>query len=206
MISSFAVGRFGAAAASTLALAIALAAPLTVLAHAELETATPADGAALTEPPTEIVLTFSEVLDPAKSSIVVAEAGGAQVASGGSVDTTGDATRMTLALPPLAAGEYEIRWTSASAVDGDLDRGTTRFSYAPPAPTPTASPTPSATPSSTPPASPASSPTRAPGPTPSADGSASSSTDVIIPIVAAVIVLAGLGGWLLSRSRGRGRA
>jgi copper resistance protein C len=204
MISSFPFRRFGAAVAAIVSLMLVLASPGAVLAHAELETATPADGATLTEPPTEIVLTFSEVLDPAKSSIVVALVGGGEVASGGSVDTTGDATRMTLALPPLEAGEYEIRWTSASAVDGDLDRGTTMFSYAPPPETP--SPTANATSSPTPPASPASSPTPAPSPTPSADGSAAGSTDVIIPIVAAIVVLAALGGWLLSRSRGRGPA
>jgi methionine-rich copper-binding protein CopC len=205
MITSVIRRRFRATVFVSLGLVALLVSPVAVLAHAELETVDPADGATVTVAPTEIVMTFSEALDPAKSSIVVALIGGDEVASGGIVDPA-EPTRMTLAIPELTAGEYELRWTSASAVDGDLDRGTTMFSYAPPPPTPnpTASATPSASP--TPPASPASSTSPSPSPSPSAGGTATSSTDVIVPIVAAIVVLAVLGGWLLSRSRGRGPA
>ena len=98
---------------------------------------TPANGSTVTAAPTEIVATFTEPLDPSKSSIVVLNASGAQIASGGQVDAA-DAKKMTLALPPLEAGTYQVRWTSDSAQDGDLDRGTTGFTYAP-APTPSAS-------------------------------------------------------------------
>jgi methionine-rich copper-binding protein CopC len=204
MITSVTRRRFRAAAVVTTVLVALLASPVAVLAHAELETVAPADGATVTVAPTEIVMTFSEALDPAKSSIVVALIGGDEIASGGVVDPA-EPTRMTLAIPELAAGEYELRWTSASAVDGDLDRGTTMFAYAPPPP-PTPNPTASAAPSPTPPASPASSTSPSPSPSPSADGTPASATDVIVPIVAAIVVLAVLGGWLLARSRGRGPA
>jgi hypothetical protein len=203
MITSVIHRRFRAAAVVITVLVALLASPVAVLAHAELETVDPADGATVTVAPTEVVMTFSEALDPTKSSIVVALIGGDEIASGGVVDPA-EPTRMTLAIPELTAGEYELRWTSASAVDGDLDRGTTMFSYAPPPPTP--NPTASAAPSPTPPASPATSTSPSPSPSPSADGTPASATDVIVPIVAAIVALAVLGGWLLSRSRGRGPA
>jgi methionine-rich copper-binding protein CopC len=183
---------------------VALAIPAAVLAHAELDTMTPANGSTVTTAPTQIVATFTETLDPSKSSIVVLF-NGAQIASGGQVDAT-DAKKMTLALPAtLQAGHYEVRWTSASAQDGDLDRGTTGFDYAPAAtPAPTASSAASATPAAS--AAPTPSPSIASvAPSPSGDptSTSASTTDLLLPIIVAVIVVAGLGYWLL---RGRSRS
>ena len=119
---------------------VALAIPGAAVAHAELDTITPANGSTVTTAPTQIIATFTEALDPSKSSIVVLF-NGAQIASGGQVDAT-DSKKMTLALPtPLQAGHHEVRWTSTSAQDGDIDRGTTGFDYAP-APTPSGSASP----------------------------------------------------------------
>ena len=190
---------------AAVAFIVALAAPAAVLGHAELDTMTPANGSTVTTAPTEIVATFTEPLDPSKSSIVVLNASGAQIASGGQVDAA-DAKKMTLALPPLEAGTYQVRWTSASALDGDLDRGTTGFTYAP-APTPSASP--SAAASATPAASVAATPSPsvaasvAPSPSGSGQPASTSTSDLLIPIVVAVILVAGLGYWLL---RGRSRS
>lgn len=185
-----------------LVIAVALlgvVAPAGVFAHAELDTMTPADKSTVDIVPAEIVATFTEDLDPAKSSIVVVTAAGAQVASGGEVDPS-YAKRMTLALPALEPGGYEVRWTSASAEDGDLDRGVTTFTFAPAA-------TPSPTPSSA--ASPTAAPTAAPTPPPSPVASASpsgsgqpastSTTDLLIPIIVAVILVGGFGYWLIRR-------
>jgi copper resistance protein C len=186
--------------AATLVVA-ALAGPSAALAHAELDTMTPGDASTVTEAPPEIVATFTEALDPSKSSIVLVTAAGAEVASGGEV-ASDDPKKMTLTLPTLEPGAYEIRWTSASAEDGDLDRGRTTFTYAlaaTPSPTPTLAP--SATPAPTQAATPSPSAAPAASPSPSAAGqpASSSTTDVLIPIIVAVILVGGLGYWLLRR-------
>jgi methionine-rich copper-binding protein CopC len=188
--------------------ALLLALPAGVAAHAELETVSPADGATVTEMPTEIVMTFTEPLDPTKSSIVLAEVGNPPVLSGGEVSPT-DPKKMTLPIAELAAGAYEVRWTSASAADGDIERGTTHFTYSPPPPSPTDEPSAPTSPSPTPSASPAPSPSASPLPSPSAStGPASASGgDVLLPILAALLVVGVLGAVLLrGRSRGGGPA
>jgi copper resistance protein C len=185
------------AAAVTLA---ALVVPSVVLAHAELDTMTPANGSTVDVAPTEIVATFTEELDPGKSSIVVLNVGGAQIATGGTV-AADDKKKMTLALPALEPGAYQVRWTSTSAEDGDIARGTTGFTYAPaatPSPTPSAAATRSVAPSAVVTAS----PSIAPSPSGDTTPTSTSTTDLIIPIVVAVILIAGLGYWLL---RGRSR-
>ena len=85
---------------------------------------------------------------PPRARSCSSTAGGTEIASGGEVDAgrheEDDARRCRRSQP----GAYEIRWTSASAEDGDLDRGVTTFTVRAgavrPAPTPTAAP--SATP------------------------------------------------------------
>jgi len=194
-------GRSVTLAAILLAIAAALV-PTIVRAHAELDTVTPADGSTVDVAPTEIVMTFTEALDASKSSIVVVDGAGATVASGGAVPADSDTTMM-LVVPSLEPGAYEIRWTSASAEDGDIARGVTTFTFTPPPPTPSPTPTlaPSATPAPTP--SPAASASPTPAPSPSGSGTPTSSTsDVLIPIIAAVILVAGLGYWLLRRRSG----
>jgi methionine-rich copper-binding protein CopC len=180
-------------------------APTAVIGHAELDTISPANKS--TGPsPTEIVGTFVQNLDPKKSSFAVVDSTGKVVAQGGQV-ASDDVRKMTLPLTaPLATGAYVIRWTTVSTEDGELARGTTTFTVVAATPAPSASPTPSAAPSAsaaastTPSLSP--SPTAAPSvaPTPAA-----STSDALIPIIVALIVLAALGLWLLrSRSRRAG--
>jgi methionine-rich copper-binding protein CopC len=79
--------------------AMAAAIPTAVFAHAELDTSEPADGATVAVAPTEIVMTFTQDLDPGRSSIVVVT-GGAEIASGGEIDPS-EPRQMTLALPAL---------------------------------------------------------------------------------------------------------
>jgi methionine-rich copper-binding protein CopC len=198
-------GRSVTLAASLMALAAFLV-PTAVSAHAELDTVTPADGSTVEVAPTEIVMTFTQNLDASKSSIVLVTAAGAQVASGGEVAAS-EPRQMTVALPGLEPGAYEIRWTSWSAEDDEGDRGITTFTYTPPPPTPSPSPTPTLAPSATPApsASPTVSPSATPVPSPSGSGSpTSSTTDILIPIIAAIILVAGLGYWLMRRRSGAG--
>lgn len=191
-----------------LLLAMALVAPAIVLGHAELETSDPADGASVEGPfAGPIVMTFSEGLE-AESTAELRDGAG-RVAS--SVDVDGE----TMTLTPdaaLAEGEYEVRWTSA-ADDGHIERGSFRFTVLPvatpqptasPTPTPaaTASPTAGATATATPEATPSAVPAASDAPVPSAapDGNASSSGgDVLLPIVAAVVIVGALGVFLLRR-------
>jgi methionine-rich copper-binding protein CopC len=176
---------------------IALALPITASAHADLVSATPADKSTVNGTPTEIVLTFSESLDPAKSSMILRDPSGSQVAKAG-VDPAED-TVMRLTPPALEPGAYEIDWTSA-ALDGHLLRGKVTFTVTAPTPSPTVAPTlpasavASATPatSAAPTPSPASSAVPAPAST--------SGADVVVPVLVAIVLIAVLGAWLL---RGR---
>jgi methionine-rich copper-binding protein CopC len=190
-----------------LVVAVVFALPARVAAHSELETADPPDGAVLSAPPAEVVLTFSAELNTSKSSVTLHDSAGTQIAKGG-VDSADDTVMRLVPPASLAPGTYEIRWTSV-ALDGDLLRGTLQFDLTAPTPSPTPSPTatPSAAPSAT--ASPTPAPSSSPSPSPSAaPGSTSGSgSDVILPIIVALIVIVLLGMLLLrGRSRGGGGA
>jgi methionine-rich copper-binding protein CopC len=180
----------------------ALALPLVALAHAELESASPADGAVLDSPPTEIVLTFTEALDPVKSHMELIGPDGTQVAAG-VVDPANEKS-MRIDPPELAPGAYEIRSTAFAAHDGKLKREVLTFTISAPSPTPTATPTPAPSASATPSPSPSASPSASPSPAPSAGGPTSASgADVLVPILAALVVVVLLGAMLL-RGRSRG--
>jgi methionine-rich copper-binding protein CopC len=171
--------------------------PAVVLSHAELDTASPADKATVTASPAEIVFTFTEPVVPAKSSLKVVDNTGKIVAEGSTVDPT-DAKTMRLTLGPQPPGTYTVRWTTASALDGDLDHGTTTFTIAPSAASPTATVSASASVA----ASEAPSPSAlSVSPSPSGEtGTPTSAGDAVIPVVAALVILGAFGLWLL---RGR---
>jgi methionine-rich copper-binding protein CopC len=184
--------------------ALALALPPGVAAHSELKTADPPDGAVLSTPPPEVVLTFTEALDPAKSSVTLHDAGGTEIAKG-SVDPT-DNTVMRLTPPPLDPGTYEIRWTSVS-LDGHLLRDTLHFTLTAPTPSPTPAPTATSSASPSPTAAPTPSPSPSPSASPGPGRDNTSADDVLLPILAALVVVGVLGAMLLrGRSRGGGSA
>lgn len=178
--------------------------PGVVLAHSELETSDPADGASLATPPATITGDFTEGVDPTRSSLELRGPDGTRVATGG-VPADGPATRMTIPdLPDLAPGTYEVRWTTVTADDDGVERGTFSFTVEEATPAPTRTPPPatdspatSAVPGSAAPAAtsaPAATPAPAPGPEVGAG-------DVLIPILALGAVL--LGGAALFLRRGR---
>jgi methionine-rich copper-binding protein CopC len=181
--------------------------PSAVLGHAELDTASPADKSTVTGSPPEVVFTFTEPVNPTKSSLKLVDGGGAIVADGSTVDPA-DAKKMHLVVPTQPPGAYTVRWTTASALDGDIARGTTTFTIVAATPSPSVVPSATASPSAA--ASEAASPSTsapsaspAPSPAPSGGGGTPTSTrDAVIPVIGALIVLAGLGLWLL---RGRSR-
>lgn len=114
--------KVAAAIAATLAFA---ALPAIVLAHAELVSSDPADGATITLPYT-VTAEFDEEIDPEASSLIVENAAGAQVATG-TVDPD-DPMRMSADLLALPDGEYTVRWTVVTPNDQAVERGTFRFS------------------------------------------------------------------------------
>jgi methionine-rich copper-binding protein CopC len=190
------------AASLLVAAFMAFALPLAAAAHSELETAVPADGSTVEGTPPEVVLTFTEELNPTKSSIVLVDSHGTKLITAGVDPDHNNVMRLTP--PNIQPGEYEIDWTSV-ATDGDLLRGKVHFTVTAPSPSPTTVPSESAAPSEAP--SPVVSASATPTPVASAAPSptSSSGTDVILPVVAAIVLIAVLGAILL-RGRAGGRA
>jgi methionine-rich copper-binding protein CopC len=194
--------------ATVTAIALLLLLPAGVLAHAELDVPTPADGATVEGTPDTVEGTFTQDMRSEGSSLQLRDAAGTLVGEGG-VDEA-DPRRMAIdSVPELAPGEYEVRWTTFSAEDGEGPiRGTWTFTVtaAPtpePTPEPTATAAASAEPSATPEPTPG--PTVAPTPSPSDDGDgdpAATEGDVLLPILAALAIVA-VAGVLLMRRRGQ---
>jgi len=195
--------RAGRALVAGLGLAWVIAGP--VMAHADLVGSDPKDRAVLAAPPSTITLAFSEALDPAKSSFRLIAAGRAI----GTGKVAGDGTVMTLdglVLDgrPLGPGRYEIQWTSVAG-DGDLLRGTLTFTVSEPTPAPataTPAPGPTVAPSAQASIAATAAPTPATSPAPAPGQPVTSTVDVLLPIVAALVLVAGASAFLLRRSRG----
>ena len=175
--------------------------PGLVLAHAELDTPTPADRSTVTTPVTEVSGTFAQRMKVDGSTLVVKLVGGGMVAEGG-VDPADDKRMVATPISPLGSGSYQVEWTTNSAEDNEVARGTWTFTVAvaAPSPTPAVTAVASAVPTasvSIPPSAIASLP---PTPAASADGgSTGSGSDVLLPIVVALIVLGAGASYLLSR-------
>jgi hypothetical protein len=179
--------------------------PTLVAAHSELDKPTPADKSTVTTPVTQVSGTFTESIKADGSSLLVKDATGSTIAQGG-VDPSDD--KVMTANPPsvLPNGAYTVQWTTISAADGDLARGTWTFTVAVVA-TPSPAATVAASASAAPTVAPTPTPTAAPTVVPSSSASGGSDTsgggsDVILPIVVALIVLGAGAAYLLSR-RGR---
>lgn len=111
----------------------ALWAPQLTWAHARLTKATPADGAALSQAPTVVVLAFNEAPELEFSKVSVIGPDGNVLVERVPLQG-GDQNSLKIPLPPpLAAGSYTVRYRILS-VDGHLVEGKTAFSLAPAAP------------------------------------------------------------------------
>jgi copper transport protein len=102
-------------------------APPVAQAHAELQLASPAPGTGLAQAPAAVVIKFSEPLNLSLSRIEVFDASAADVGSGPTEAVPGDADAMRRPLGILPTGQYAVRWTSVSALDGHTLRGSYSF-------------------------------------------------------------------------------
>jgi putative copper export protein/methionine-rich copper-binding protein CopC len=114
-------------AAAWVSLVLALALPAPAGAHALLEASEPADGATLPEPPTEIVLRFTESPEPALSSIVLLDTTGAELDVGEAGPAPGDPSALSVSTPELQQGAYTVTWRTVSQVDGHPSGGAFTF-------------------------------------------------------------------------------
>lgn len=99
-------------------------------AHALLDSAVPAAGSTLHQPPTQLELRFSQRLEPAFSSVHVLDRSGAQVDDGDPQVDRVDGTVLRVSLPRLAPGRYRVVWRVLS-VDNHVVKGDFTFDVAP---------------------------------------------------------------------------
>lgn len=107
-----------------------LLAPSSLLAHAYLVKAIPAQRAALFRAPVKIQLWFNERLEPRYSSIGVSDAGGNPVEIGKAALGAEDSTQLSIAIKPLPAGRYLVKYRVLS-VDGHIVQDQFSFTVKP---------------------------------------------------------------------------
>jgi copper resistance protein C len=101
----------------------------TASAHAFLKTATPAVGSEVKQPPSEVVIDFTEGVEPKFSTISVQDGSGADVDAGG-VHLKGGNTHLAVPLKPLKPGTYKVSW-HATATDTHKTEGNYTFTVTP---------------------------------------------------------------------------
>jgi methionine-rich copper-binding protein CopC len=103
-------------------LLIALA-PVAARAHAFLDHASPLVGSTVPAAPREVVLTFTQNLEPAFSTAQVTDSSGARVDQG-KAQVSGNT--MTVALKSIGPGSYKVHWHALS-VDTHSTEGAFTF-------------------------------------------------------------------------------
>lgn len=110
----------------TLTLAALTLTAAAALAHAKLQTSTPADGATVTVPPTELRLTYNEPIEVSMSTVRITSAGDVAVATDKiTADQANDKT-LVQPLPKLAPGDYRVQWNTMGH-DGHHTKGEIHF-------------------------------------------------------------------------------
>lgn len=94
-------------------------------AHAFLKTSEPAVGSTVAKAPTQVVINYTEGVEPLFSSIVVRNAEGVPMQTGKPHLEHGD-THLAIALKPLPPGTYTVIW-HATAVDTHKTEGRFKF-------------------------------------------------------------------------------
>jgi copper resistance protein C len=107
-----------------------LALPSATLAHAMLDHAMPPVGSSQGAPPREVMLSFTEKLESAFSTIEVLSEGGVVVSSGKAQVDAKQRTQLRVPLKPLAPGTYKVVWRVLS-VDTHHTQGDFTFKVGP---------------------------------------------------------------------------
>lgn len=93
-----------------LVIGFVIAAPILAMAHAHLDRANPKVGSTVAAAPKEVVLWFTNKLEPAFSTIEVRDEKGVAVQAGKATVDAKDRTQMRVPLKPLAPGTYKVIW------------------------------------------------------------------------------------------------
>jgi methionine-rich copper-binding protein CopC len=99
--------------------------PLAAFAHAHPTKMNPAANS-VGPAPAQLVVTFSEAVEPKFSTLQVDDASGKVLTPAKAEGVAGDAKTLTLALPKLGAGVYTVKWVSV-ATDGHRLAGEYKF-------------------------------------------------------------------------------
>ena len=108
------------------ALGLLMAAPA-ASAHALLASSSPGAGALLDQPPSSVVLNFTEAPDPALAVVHVLNSAGHAVEKGKPSTVPGQRNSLTVAVPQLSKGSYTVTWRTTSVVDGHTTGGSFAF-------------------------------------------------------------------------------
>jgi methionine-rich copper-binding protein CopC/putative copper export protein len=103
----------------------AVAAPAS--AHAAIESTDPANGQLLDQPPSQIVLRFTEPPDLELTIVGMMDASGATVPTGPPERAPGSNREVRVRLDPLPDGVYTVTWRTVSATDGHVTAGAFSF-------------------------------------------------------------------------------
>ncbi len=100
--------------------------PAPCFAHAFLDGAEPRVGSELPVAPTQVVLHFTQGVEPDFSKIAVNDSTGAGVAKGTAQTLPNDPTRLAIKLKPIGAGDYTVVW-HVTSVDTHKTQGKFHF-------------------------------------------------------------------------------
>ena len=96
-------------------------------AHARYVSSVPAAGEVLTEAPSDVIITFAEIVNPTSSNIVVYDASMKQVSTGTATTDVSDAKVMSVPIQSDGSEVYVVVWHTVSLADGDPDAGSFTF-------------------------------------------------------------------------------
>ena len=128
MLTRQRVTRGVVGAALLAGLLLALWAP-SAWAHASLKSSDPAANASVSASPSQILLTFTEPVDPSLSLVKVVDASGKPAPGVGAArPVAGQSDQLSVPVrKPLPKGVYTVNWRSVSAVDGHVEVGAFAF-------------------------------------------------------------------------------